>query len=412
MYSDTLKRLEQYNRSDQLKHLHAYLTVLTLLLIPLSTSLSTIAYFLLSLSAVYQITVQNRWASLLKHPFTRIFWPGALLVLIGCLYSSSSLTLSLIVAKKYFWFLVTPILLISLDSNLTQKASERLYTIYLSVISITLIIALYRVFLLTDYLAAVDDKIFMNNVFKDHIIQSLLFSIGFAISLYRLLSPQSTNKKIAYGILCILITFNVLFINAARTGYILIPLITVYTMMFRYRKAFIPSLLSLLILIPLFCFSPIINKRWETLTQTYSSYQESKHTRNPLSSRLTNWKIAFALFKQKPLAGYGTGGIGPARKSYINTHGLHFLRMDKLFDSSYLNFTVQYGILGIIFCLYFLSSLWSLSSRLNNFDKYLARIILLALLLILWINPWLSSSTPSHLISVLFALLYSSKKQT
>lgn len=409
MFGAALPRIEQFLTQDRVKQLHYQCLLITLMLTPLSTSLSNIAYFILSLSAIYQISTQHLWLKLLQHPITRVFWSGALLVVLGMLYASADISIRLLVAKKYLWLFITPLLLLSYDKSLRREQLEQPYSIYLMVITLMVLTAYARIFIFSDSSTPFYDKLHLNNVFKDHIVQSLLFSIGYAIGLYRLVHTKDIYQRLCYAVICLLIIANLLLTNEGRTGYLLILLFTFYTVTSQFKRAVLPCLLSLLILIPLFYFSPTINQRWHALIDNFYTYQSAEQVRTPLSSRVLNWEIGLNLFKEKPLIGYGTGGIFPAKAAYLDKHHIDFLHRDKLFDSSYLNFLVQYGVLGIAFCLYFLIALWRSSIQLTPFSQFLARTLLLSLMSILWINPWLSSTTPSHLFSLLFALLYNDR---
>lgn len=394
-------------------------TILTLLVTPLSTSLSTICYGILAISALYQINAQHRWHLLFTHPLTRFFWIGACLVIVGVCYSTSPLNLSLITAKKYLWFFITPLLIVSMDNHHTQKEMRKIYSLYLCVIGVGVFLSYYRFF----YHVGNPDL-----VFKDHIIQSLLLSLALAISVHRFFN---TSNKVVYASFSVILMINILFINDGRTGYILLPLIIIYAIWTQYpnKKVWLPILASLFILLPTFFFSPAIQKRWDDIVHSAKSFQTQTEHQSSLGVRLHNWQIGFQLFRERPLLGHGTGGIQKSFEAYLSKHPSptvthvyykkhkkieiksKIITPDKLLDSSYLNFMVQYGVLGIGFCFYFFIGLWRASKRCMPFDKYLARMILLSFMAIIWINPWFSSSAPTHLVSVLFALLYSAKNK-
>lgn len=430
MNTITAQNVTPFN-SSALHQFYVFWMFATLMLIPISTSISTIFYFILCLSACYQITRQQRWSQLLSHPITPVFWSGAVLILLGIFYSSSSWAITLSTAQKYLWLLMTPLLLISINGDLSLKKKQMSYSLYLMMITFTLLLSFYRIYTLPNYFSA-NSNLQLNIIFKDHIIQSLMFVFALYLCLYRLFI-EKISSKILLTILSITLTINLLFINDGRIGYLLLMLGGIYFIysQLELKKAILLSIISIIALSIVMTVSPILQRRVSDLLEHVKHYQQDPMWYSSVSARVNNWKIGFNLFKQAPVFGHGTGGIYQSYKQYIIEHKLPYddilsgsvssfsrkhrrtcdtsinkLCPDKLLDSSYLNFALQYGLLGIAFCLYLLMGLWRLSKTLHPLDRYMARIILLCYIVGLWLNPWLSSSAPTHLVSVLFAFIY------
>lgn len=439
--------MNDFTLTSSSQHLHQYQKkiyqsyfiwmLLTLMLVPLSTSISSIFYIVLCFASLYHITVQKKWHLLLSHPFTRYFWSGAALVLVGILYSTSSWSVTLTTAQKYIWLLATPLFLISINGNHSLKNKYLCYCLYLIVIATTLIFSFYRIYTLTDYFAP-GSNLQLNIIFKDHIIQSLMFVVGLHLCLYHLIHEKNLFKKVSYAVFAITLLANLLFINDGRIGYILVIVTGIYFIFYQLelKKALILAFLSILAMSAVITLSPIMKHRINTFINAVNHYQIHPQRYSSFSARANNWKVGYALFKEHPLFGHGTGGIYQAQKTYYLRHKIDFKDMlsnpsaffqkskancatskntnhlcgDKLLDSSFLNFALQYGVLGIAFCFYFLVGLWRLSNTLSPLDRYIARVILLSYMIGLWINPWLSSSAPTHLVSLLFAFIYAKPK--
>lgn len=428
-----------YQSQNKLYQSYFIWMLLTLIMVPVSTSISSIFYVILCLTSLYHITVQDKWRALLSHPFTRYFWSGALLVLIGIFNSTSSWGIALSTAQKYLWLLTTPLLLISIDGNHVLKQKNLSYFLYLTIIVATLVLSFYRIYTLPDYFSP-NSNLQLNTIFKDHIIQSLMFIIGLHFCLYQLCREKNRPRQVSYAGLTIALVINLLFINDGRIGYLLLLFTGIYFIFSHLplKKAVALTVLSVLGLSFTMMFSPILKHRVNNVIEYYQWYQKDPTRYSSLSVRMNNWKIGYALFKEHPLLGHGTGGIYQSQKNYYIKNKIKFEDMlsnsasffhkrqvncgkadksthlcgDKLLDSSYLNFALQYGVLGIAFCIYFLVGLWRYSHQLSPLDRYMAKIILLCFIIGIWLNPWLSSSAPTHLVSLLFAFIYAKPKRS
>lgn len=406
--------LKLLSRSEgALYQLHYYWFMLTLCVTPLSTSVSAFCYGILVVGSVYQMTAQGKWGAVFNEPLVKVFVPGIVLVSLGLLWSLSPLATSLLVWKKYVWLAATPLVMMSLSGNHQQRDIDKLLSAYLCVAGLTLVLSFYY---------GASRLSVAGAVFKDHIIQSFIFAIALSICLYRA-HDNGLAKRVGYLILAALFAISMLFLSDGRSGYILCPLAFLFAFAYLYplKRFLLLAIAVAVVFYAAFSVSPAMQNRWADIHHSLTIFQTKEDRLTSLGFRLRQWQIAGELQAQyqRRAIGLGTGGIHAPYQRYTAAHFLKYPKGQRLiekgnllFDGSYVNFWLQYGPAGVLFIGFWLVALWRLSSPLPDVNCYLARFLLLSLGVLLTINPWMSSSTPSHLLSLFFILCFAKPQIT
>ena len=157
-------------------------------------------------------------------------------------------------------------------------------------------------------------------------------------------------------------------------------------------------------------FSPVVQNRLQSEYAALKSYQAGGNQFTSIGVRLNAWRLGYHFILQRPLFGYGTGGVFQAYSEYLAKNPNPDIYADKLIDIGYLNVSIQYGLIGLAMLVYFLYQLCKASLRRSPFEQFLVQFIVFVIIVMLTINPWLTSSAPTHLFSLLFALCFASDK--
>ncbi len=380
--------------------LQAILLALTVFTIPLSTSLGGISYMALVSYALIDIHHSNRWHALVYHPLTKAFWLFFALVLVGLLYSQVPMKMAFLTGKKYFWIFCTPILFVSLE---TKNRRDWAFMLYLGVIVLTLCYSYGMYFKTRDFAASA--------VFKDHIIQNLILVVGLAIALYRLLFES--NHRYTYLSLVFVLTANMLLISDSITGYLLVVMCYGFVGLYlikqkqiALKKAVIPVLCVIICIGVTIALSPPLQNRVINEYSFHKAYQNGGNQYTSTGVRLNAWRLGFHFIQQKPILGYGTGGLFRAYTDYLTAHPNPDIKADKLNDIGYINVSIQYGLVGLALLAYFFYQLFKCSLYQAPFERFLIQFILCVMLVMFSINPWMTSSAPTHLFSLFFALCF------
>jgi O-antigen ligase len=150
--------------------------------------------------------------------------------------------------------------------------------------------------------------------------------------------------------------FDLLYINIARTGYVIVFALIVLLawQRFKVRGLVIGALGAAVLAGVAFTASPVAKLRLEQAVSNIQQYQQFERTRdgsldaNSLGLRLQFWRNSLRLIAQHPIVGTGTGSLHEVYgKLVAGTNTLDAVNP----HNEYLSTTVQLGAIGLILLL-------------------------------------------------------------
>lgn len=276
------------------------LFVLFMFFIPISPTLKSI-FFGCSIVAILLTPYYNKH---IFYAFSTVWGCAAVCmfvyILIACLWSPAPFMQQFLVVGKYCKLIYLPILAAGFIDPKTRKWSINSYLAAMFFTSIISILKYTGIFLMSD------DP---GEIFYNHIITG--FMMAFAAYLSALfVFHYSGWKRLVYLLLTLFMSYQVLFINTGRTGYIVYFILMALLLV--QKLTFKKALLSLF-LFSAICFlayheSPTMQNRISDLvTDIHALKQNNQNT--SLGYRIQFHDYAHSLWDMHPIIGIGTGGF-------------------------------------------------------------------------------------------------------
>lgn len=287
--------------------------------------------------------------------------------LLACLWSVASYKQQYIIVEKYFKLIYIPLFAVGFANK-----KNRTLGIHVFLLS-SLIVCLLSIF--KDWNVLHYKSSDPGEVFHNHIVTG--YMMAFAAYLAGLYTTRTQKlKRIAYLLLALLFTYQVIFVNTGRTGYVVyfVLLALFFVKCLSSKRLFVGLLMyvallgTVVITIP----SPLSTGLTHAVENVYSYKNDDKNT--SVGFRLQFHQYAKSLFLSSPLIGYGTGGFS----TQFRADNPMPVWGKKLNDphSQYWFIASEFGLIGIIALSYFFISLLLVSFRLVEMKA-----ILLALLI-------------------------------
>ena len=150
-----------------------------------------------------------------------------------------------------------------------------------------------------------------------------------------------------------------------------------------------------------------INKSINTTKQEYLQYQAG-NINTSTGIRINMYKTSLQLIKQRPIIGYGTGGV---RNTILqNTPQIEHnaANVFNFVESSVLNFFLEFGVLGFLVFVWAMAVQFRGTKYMNTDYKYIMRSFLILYLAGSMVNSFFTSFVESHLYSIISAICFSS----
>ena len=286
-----------------------------------------------------------------------------LLSLVSVIWSSDKV-FALLYIKKYYHFLIIPIIYLHLD----KKYITHVFTSFLLGMLFSEIFSYAIFFELIHYnnISPNDPTPFMN-----HISYSIYLSFASMILLNRVFFTKHNGLKLFY-ILYFLTTISNLFMNGGRTGQIIfiasLFLIILLNVKSRFKAIITAVTLSILIITSAYNFSPVFKARG---TQAYTDVTQALFYNNYSGSfgkRVALWIMGAKVFSNNIFLGTGIGDEASGMHEYAKQHNIAgFLKNpDKGhidFHNMYIQHAVQLGITGLMLMLYLVYSMYAIKFK-------------------------------------------------
>ncbi|MDM8569947.1 O-antigen ligase family protein, partial [Thiotrichales bacterium HSG1] len=368
------------------------LVILIGLSIPTSTALTNILCPL----ALLFILVEGQYTqklSILSHNSIAI--TAILLVAIiglGFLYTSVSFSESVFMLNKYREFFYIPMFILLFQEEKTRKFG--LYT-FLAIMGITLFLSYFMAITGIEIGKGNADNPF---VFKNHITQNLLM----ALATYFVAIQAWQNSKLKflkinidlkwlYNIIIVMAIYNILFMSAGRTGYlILLCLILVFFyQVFNLKGILIGGLVLLVVGGIVYNFSGILQNRIDRAITDIQSYQDG-NSNTSVGIRLEFYKNSLALILKQPILGSGTGSFS---YEYNKLHMKHVTNP----HNDYLMIAVQWGMVGLGLFILLLYLMWRTTYLLDVQISLMAQGLVVTIVIGCLVNSLWLDNTEGHI---------------
>ncbi|WP_412754480.1 O-antigen ligase family protein [Legionella donaldsonii] len=334
-----------------------FLLVTTLFLLPMSSSGKSIGMALSVVAILLSPSYRSELAGLFAKP-----WCKAALILFGiallaCFWSPANFSERFFVVEKYSKLLYLPLLVVGFRDAKTRKTGLHAF---LCAIFITCALSILKFHGFLQSLAIDPD-----NVFRNHIITGFMVAFATYLSLLLAYRHQGLKGRIAYVLLAAIYSYQELFINIGRTGYVVYLLMMgiLVLQLCSWRQAIAGILLISSAFTLAYFKYPLINEHVNSIAKELNRYQNNDKN-SAVGYRLQFHDFAHKLFNQHPVFGNGTGSF----TYYFRTEKPVPAWGPKLLEphNQYWLVAAEFGIVGFAALLFLFVSLIRASWQLNT----------------------------------------------
>lgn len=218
-----------------------------------------------------------------------------------------------------------------------------------------------------------------------HVVQGHIhFGVieAFAAYWFARLACERGPRRWLLALLAAMLAFDVIYIDIARTGYVvLFALIVLLAAQRLGRKGVaLGAATALVLALVAFTAFPIARTRVQQGWQNLRQYQRIETTHsgsladNSLGLRLQFWRNTWRIIERRPLLGSGTGSL-PVEYGRIAPHDLRTSNA----HNEYLNTTEQLGLVGLVLLLGLGVAAWREARRLDASQRDAAQAVLVTI---------------------------------
>lgn len=276
------------------------------LTIPMSNSLSCIFWvaslLLILLTPYYKKTIFSIINTPLGWSSVSLF----LVALLSCFWGEASFSQKLGMLSKYLKFLFFPLLIAGFS---TPKLRTKVIHVFLGVMLLTTLLSALKWSGVLSWRSADPGEVFYN-----HIMTGLMMSYAAYMAAWLIYTNRS--YQILYGLLFLLFTFQLFFINPSRTGYILYLLLMILFLLqiFPLKKALATLCISGLLFGVVIYQSPTLKAGIHHLSVDLTRYKNNT-LNTSLGFRIQFQDYAKDLFFRHWILGNGVGGFEHAYRA-------------------------------------------------------------------------------------------------
>lgn len=394
---------------DKSKWITYFLLTSCFFVTEVSVSVTSVVYVLAFLAVLFTGHWREKYHRVLNNQGALSFLLLFILYIIGMTYTTSTTHLMLHDLSKNHWLLMTPFFIAFITE---EKWRERMMTVFLSVMVITLVLSYLKYFFHVSWIEGIDFHRHSESadVFQDHIIQSFSMSIAAFICGYRVLFKKelSSIMRLFYAFIFILMILNVVCMSHGRTGYASILLLIGYLSWIRFgwQGIFLGAMICMLLVGSAFLLSSGFQERTKAAYLHYESYGHTQHVTS-IGQRLEMYHIAEKMIKARPWFGYGTGGIRTALPAVVPANERIFNPSIDYVESIYLNYLLQFGVFGFSVLLIALGMQIRTSFLLAAPYRHLMQAVFILVFVGGLFNGYFVSFTIAHYYALFSALCFS-----
>lgn len=377
------------------------LFILLMFFVPMSPTLKSI-FLIAGLIAILFTPYYNKH---ILYAYNTLWGRAALLffifILIACFWSPAPYSMQWSVIEKYSKLLYLPIL-----TAVFINPKVRYWSInaYLAAMFITCIISILKVKGVIAPVAPV--SVLYNDpgdVFYNHIITGFMMALASYWAGILVFEAKGWIRT-GYFAFVLLTSYQVLFINTGRTGYLIYFILMTFLFFQKlpFKKALSGAVLFIAILALVYQQSPIMQNRIQDLVNDIHFLQQNNQNTS-LGYRIQFHQYAKSLLKQHPLFGMGTGSFKYkfAQDNPVPSWGTDLPDP----HSQYWMVLAEQGILGLILLCGFLGTLFLTLLKLRE-TKAILWGMLIAFCIGSISDTILCFSTAGYLLIVISALCF------
>ena len=380
-----------------------YLILLYAFCLPISRAGVSLSVILIFLFWIFQANFKRKFYEIKQNYFILLIFIFIIYSFIAILWSSDKI-FAIEYVKKYYHFLIIPIIFTSLKKEYIDKV----FSAFLLGMLISEITS-YGIFfeLWTKEGVSPNDP----SPFMDHTNYSTYLAFTVFILMHKIIHTDDLKWKLAYSIFFLFSTSN-LFLNGGRTGQFsfLIALCLIGFLNFKNKLKAVVLFISLgtTIFVSAYNLSPVFKDRFDYFLHDVEVMINEKDFSNSFSLRVALWISGLEASKHNLIFG---SGIGDERENanYIlqkfNISNDNFKQDTENsidFHNMYVQYIVQLGIVGLIVILLIFYLFFKLDIR----DK-VYRNLLIIFLILYFCHSMLGNSFHINQSMVLFALFSS-----
>lgn len=324
--------------------------------VPLSSSAKSICIGV----AVAFITVLPEYRRDLVNTLFEPWCQAALLLFsiafLSCIYSPASFSEKTLVLEKYSKLLYLPILAVGFRERRTREAA--IYAFLLAMF-VTCLFSFAYFFKLLAYHGVNSGEIFRNHIMTGHMM-------GMAAYLAALLCYREQGRlRMLFALLFMLYSYQIVFVSPGRTECIVFALLMFLLMLqlLPWRMAIAAVALGCVLVAVVYHESALLQDRvYRTVHEWRQYHVDDKDT--SIGYRLQFHTFAKQLFERSPWIGNGTGSFTYAFRTEVPVPSWDRTLLEP--HSQYWLVASEWGVVGILALLFFLSSLFFASFQLHT----------------------------------------------
>ena len=380
---------------NNFKYLSQMFAIIAAFALPLSTAVLEVFFIASVICCILGGDWKKHTEVLRTNRMALMFVVFFALFVVGISYSVASWSEQLYTLSKYSKFLLG-FFLFSVFSD--EKTRYYAFFAFLCAATLTLLLS-YLKFFGWDILHRFSGD---SGVFKDHIFTGFL--LAFSSYAYALLAFSDKKWRLVFIALFLLASFNVLFINLGRSGYVVFfsLLLLLSWQKFSWKGFSVAVLLCIFLLGSTLLLPSHFKERFFIVHQEIQQYDKGKEDTST-GLRLSFYRNSMQLFSKHPWIGTGTGSFAKGYASVAKEN--EWLTRNP--HNEYLNIGVQFGLLGIIVLLALFLSHWQQSFRLPGFAKNFSQAVVISIAVGCLFNSWLLDVTQGTFYVFFTALLFS-----
>lgn len=345
--------------------------LLTVFFIPISPTLKSIFLILSVIGIILTKHTLSEIKQLASSQWCKSIFIFFLIVLLEVIWSEAPLATRLIILEKYAKLLCLPILTLGFRTPMMRQLS--LY-VFLMAMVVTCFISILKAHGLIVFHGPDPGEVFHN-----HIVTG--FMTAFAAYLSGLfIIQQSGIKRILFFSLFLFFSYQLLFINTGRTGYILY--LALMCLLLINHCSWKLALTAILLFSVCFGFigyqSPVVSKGLLQIKQDVDEFTHG-HKSSSVGYRIMFHQYAKSLFLSSPWIGHGAGSFS---NSFERDNPVPSWTSSRLLDphSQYWLVAAEFGAVGLVLLLAVFFNLFSASLKMKDMKPVMQGLLLAFLL--------------------------------
>lgn len=346
-------------KQAHLQGIAAFLFVLSIFTLPLSMTLKSIALISGLITSLLSPDLRRQLTKVVREPWFYGIILLFALVLLGALTGIADLKSKLIFINKYSKFLFIPLIALAFQNERLRWLAIHAF---LAAMTLTLLISFFKA-LGWITMNPVNDP---GAVFHNHIVTGFYMAFAAFLSANLALNHNNTALRLSYTLLALLFSYQTLFINTGRTGYVIYSVLLILFLWQSIPARKIP--LYLIIILPFALLvayhSMALNTGFKAIVHDVQNYQEGNNKNTSVGFRLQFHQYAKKLFLAHPIWGTGTAGFTYSyrQEQPIPAWGKNLLDP----HNQYWLMAAEYGIIGLAVLFYFFLAFFHASQGLKD----------------------------------------------